>query len=141
MEFDLEEFLPYRLFQAAEHASRSFQSLYKSEFGITRTEWRVLFNIAQYGPISAREIIERTGLDKSVISRAVLSLESRNWIERHYSKSNRRTHQLNLSELGKVKSQELRKIAANFDLDLKSKFNPKEISSLMRILRNIEALK
>ena len=141
MEFNLEEFLPYRLFQAAEHASRSFQSLYKNEFGITRTEWRVLFNIAQYGPITAREIIERTGLDKSVISRAVVSLEDRNWIERHYSKSNRRTHKLNLSDLGKVKSQELRKIAANFDQDLKSKFNPNEISSLMRILRDIETLK
>jgi len=139
MEFDLEEFLPYRLFQAAEHASRSFQSLYKIEFGITRTEWRVLFNIAQYGPITARQIVERTGLDKSVISRAVLSLEERKWIQRHYSKSNRRTHQLNLSELGKLKSQELRKIAADFDQDIKSKFKQNEISSLMRLLRDIEA--
>ena len=82
MAFDLETFLPYRLFQAAEPASREFYPKYRDAYGLARTEWRVFVNIGQYGPMSSSEIAQRSGLEKPKISRAVLKLEDRGWIER-----------------------------------------------------------
>ena len=44
-EFNLHDFLPYLLNQAAEESSLAFQQIYKGRYGMLRTEWRVLFHL------------------------------------------------------------------------------------------------
>ena len=58
-DFDLQYFLPYLLNQAAEEASIAFQKVYKSRYGMLRTEWRVLFHLGRYGAMTATDIGER----------------------------------------------------------------------------------
>ena len=48
-EFQLQQFLPYLLNQAAEVSSLEFQQIYKDRYGMLRTEWRVLFHLCLYG--------------------------------------------------------------------------------------------
>ena len=98
--FDLEEFLPYRLYQAAEKASQNFRLVYTAGYGITRAEWRVLFNVGLYGPISSQQIVERTSLEKSKISRAVQRLVVRGWLARGDDREDRRRHALELTPEG-----------------------------------------
>lgn len=140
MKFDLEGFLPYRLFQAAEHTSRAFYLRYRDQFELTRTEWRVFFNIGQYGPLSASEIARRSGLDKPKISRAVLRLEDKGWIERKYSRDNRRSHQLALTKRGDENIEALRLLAAEFDREIQGKLDQNSMSDLMGQLKKIDAL-
>ena len=45
--FDLRDFMPYLLNQAADASSRDFQSYYKGKYGMLRTEWRVLFHLGR----------------------------------------------------------------------------------------------
>lgn len=141
MIFDLERFLPYRLFQAAEHTSRAFYGVYKERFGLSRTEWRVLFNIAQYGPISGVEIARRSGLEKAKISRSVLRLEDLGWVERLYSRENRRTHDLKLTGDGDKAIAQLSELASDFDDIAKAHLGVKSIDDLLHKLRCIEELK
>ena len=42
-DFDLQDFLPYLLNQAAEASSLSFQHVYKSRYGMLRTDWRAVY--------------------------------------------------------------------------------------------------
>ena len=59
-DFDLQNFLPYLLNQAAEESSLAFQNIYKDRYGMLRTEWRVLFHLGIYGRLTAKEICERS---------------------------------------------------------------------------------
>lgn len=138
MAFDLERFLPYRLYQAAEFTSRAFHAVYKERYGLSRTEWRVLFNIGQYGPISGVEIARRSGLEKPKISRAVLHLEDRGWIERLYSRENRRTHDLKLTKEGESAIAELSQLASQFDDIATMNLGAKSLNDLLETLRRIE---
>ena len=83
--FDLSDFLPYLLNQAAEASSLEFQQLYKDRYGILRTEWRVLFHLGIYGRMTAREICDRTAMHKTKISRAVQKLADRRFLTRDRS--------------------------------------------------------
>ena len=75
-EFDLKDFLPYLLNQAAEEASLGFQVLYKERYGMLRTEWRVLFHLGRYGDMTAKEICDRARTHKTKVSRAVAALHT-----------------------------------------------------------------
>jgi len=80
--FELQDFLPYQLNQAAEAASLSFQQIYKGRYGMLRTEWRVLFHLGLYGQMTATEIGQRSRMHKTKISRAVSALEEKRFLTR-----------------------------------------------------------
>jgi len=76
-DFDLQDFLPYLLNQAAEASSLAFQETYKGRYGMLRNEWRVLFHLGIYGRMTARDIGQRARMHNTRISRAVAKLEAR----------------------------------------------------------------
>ena len=78
--FELETFLPYRLAMAAGRVSRIFAERYRSEFGISIAEWRVIANLTQKEAVSVRDIFERVDMDKSKVSRAASRLEKAGYI-------------------------------------------------------------
>ncbi len=51
--FDLAQFLPYLLNQAAEASSLAFQQFYKDRHGTLRAEWRVPVPLGLYVPVTA----------------------------------------------------------------------------------------
>lgn len=78
----LESFLPYRLNLVSETVSQAFASLYETQFGIARPEWRVIALLGQYGQLTAKTIGERSAMHKTKVSRAVASLEKRKLVVR-----------------------------------------------------------
>ena len=48
-DFDLEQFLPFRLNRAAEFVALRFAAAYKAEYGLTRPEWRTLAALGAAG--------------------------------------------------------------------------------------------
>lgn len=140
MSFDMETFLPYRLYQAAEMTGRAFEREYGARYGLRRTEWRVLFNVGQYGPISAVEISRRASLEKTKISRAVHRLQERGWLKRLYSKGNRRTHDLELTGDGRRIFQELTLMASEFNARFEDKIGQNELDKLITQLNDLQLL-
>ena len=139
MTFDLENFLPYRLYQAAEQTSQAFYSYYKDRYGLGRSEWRVLFNIGQYGPISAVEISRRSNLEKTKISRAVQKLEEREWLRRVYKADDRRRHNLELTDDGRKAFEDLVALAATFDAEIRASIGSRSADDLLLKLKYLEA--
>ena len=138
--FNLEEFLPYRLYQATERSSQRFREVYTARYDISRVEWRVLFNVGLYGPINSQEIVERTVLDKSKVSRAVQRLVVRGWLTRDGDTQDRRRKALGLTEEGRVVLAELSERAKSHNAAIIREIGPEKAEELLGLLRQIEAM-
>lgn len=102
MSFDLAAFLPYQLAVASSRISKGFADRYRTEFGLSIPEWRVLAHLAQSGSVSVREIHARVDMDKSKVSRAAARLETAGLIEKRENPDDRRLLDMRLTEAGRA---------------------------------------
>lgn len=137
--FDLQQFLPYLLNQAAEESSLAFQKLYKDRYGMLRTEWRVLFHLGIYGEMTARDIGLKAKIHKTKISRAVAALEDRRFLKRTRSPFDRRREDLSLTKAGHAAYQDLMAVAESYQSDLLRGFSDVEVTQLTQMLHRLVA--
>ena len=114
-DFDLQDFLPYLMNQAAEALSLDFQRHYKGKYGMLRTEWRVLFHLGRYGEMTAKDICDRARMHKTKVSRAVAALEAKRYLTRTRQEEDRRSETLRLTQAGTRVFRDLYEEAARFD--------------------------
>ena len=133
-DFQLQYFLPYLLNQAAEASSLEFQQIYKSRYGMLRTEWRVLFHLGLYGQLTASEIGQRARMHKTKISRAVHRLTERRFVTRSRDPEDRRVEHLSLTRQGQAAYDDLRAVARRYDAALMDALDPAEADVLRRAL-------
>ncbi len=138
-EFQLQNFLPYMLNQAAEASSLAFQDVYKKRYGMLRTEWRVLFHLGVYGQMTASDICARARMHKTKISRAVHRLTERRFIERVTDTQDRRVAHLTLTAQGAAAYDDLRDVAERYERDLLAHLAPEEVVALRRALAKLSA--
>ncbi|MCF3596045.1 MarR family transcriptional regulator [Rhodobacteraceae bacterium LMO-12] len=136
-QFDLQDFLPYLLNQAAEESSLGFQQVYKGRYGMLRTEWRVLFHLGIYGQMTAREIGRRSKMHKTKISRAVAKLSERRYLTRTRDEADRRLEYLDLTTAGMRAYRDLREVALEYNAGLLEQFTDEEAKVLRRLLRKL----
>lgn len=135
--FDLKDFLPYLLNQAAERTSLDFQHCYRDRYGMLRTEWRVVFHLGRYGEITAKEICDRSRLHKTKVSRAVAALEKKRFLVRTQSDDDRRHARLSLTDAGKAAYEDLSLEAQRYDRQMMVGFSKAEQEILRRCLTRI----
>jgi DNA-binding MarR family transcriptional regulator len=135
--FDLQNFLPYLLNQAAEESSLAFQQVYRDRYGMLRTEWRVLFHLGLYGRLTAKEIGTRSKMHKTKISRAVQRLEERRFLTRAPDEADRRQEYLDLTVQGHVAYRDLHAVAHRYDAALADTLTPEEERILRAALRKL----
>lgn len=138
--FDLQNFLPYLLNLAAEASSLEFQRYYKRNYGMLRTEWRVMFHLGRYGEMTAKEICERARLHKTKVSRSVAALEKKRYLKRSTNETDRRQEDLDLSVAGRQVFEDLLSAAARYDAQLSDNLTPQENVFLRDCLRKIAKL-
>jgi DNA-binding MarR family transcriptional regulator len=136
-DFELADFLPYMLNQAAEASGLAFQRVYKDRYGMLRTEWRVLFHLGLYGEMTAVEIGRRAGLHKTKISRAVTRLAERRFLTRRRDGSDRRIEHLCLTDAGHAAYRDLAAVARDYNAALEARLAPEEALHLRAALRKL----
>ena len=134
MSIDLENFLPYRLDRISEALSRHFQPVYRDEHGMTRPEWKVLAHLGQAETLTAREIVRRTGLHKTKVSRAVSALENRRWLERNRDEADRRIEHLTLTRTGRKGYDALTALLKTREAELLNRLSGEEMETGGRAL-------
>jgi DNA-binding MarR family transcriptional regulator len=138
--FDLQDFLPYLLNQAAEATSRGFQATYRDQFGLTRTQWRVMANLGRFGAMTARDICRISHIDKTKVSRAVAGMEAEGLLSRVTNDLDRRAENLSLTPKGRSVFSEIGHRALAFDADLRARLGPELSARIDSLLREIIAL-
>jgi len=139
-DFDLLNFLPFLLNQAAEESSLEFKQIYKNRYGMLRTEWRVLFHLGNYGEMTAKDICQSAKMHKTKISRAVSKLEQRRFLKRIRDENDRRVERLSLTQAGNAAYRELSAIAWNYDAKLAAQFTSEEAALLRAMLRRLAGM-
>ena len=135
--FELSDFTPYLLNQAAEAQSQRFSRVYRERYGMLRTEWRVLFHLGRYGEMSAREISDRASIHKTKVSRAVAALERKRFLARRPSEADRRVELLSLRPPGRAAFAELSEAAAEHERALAARIGAERLAELRRLLREL----
>ena len=128
--FQLDDFLPYLLNRAAEATSLEFQAFYKQRYGMLRTEWRVLFHLGRYGPLTAKSICARADIHKTKVSRAVSALEKRRFITRETVQEDRRHEVLTLTKPGTDAFEDLVQAAETYNAKLAALLSANEKATL-----------
>ena len=136
-EFDLEEFLPYLLNQAAEATSRSFEQIYSAKYNMTRTQWRVLANLGKFGDMTAKDICKISHIEKTKVSRAIVALEESGFLVRQVSADDRRVENLSLSTNGRRIFSELGKRALDYDRQLRIRLGAEVSEKLTKVLKTM----
>lgn len=138
--FDLERFLPYLLNQAAEASSRSFADVYRQEFGISRTQWRVMANLSKFGGMTASEICRISHIEKTKVSRAVGQLQDMGYLVRSRSTDDKRRENLSLTQAGQEAFEQLGARGLAYQAQLAAALGADRLKELEAILQEIRAL-
>ena len=137
-DFDLEQFLPYRLSILTNTISQGIAASYRDKFDITVTEWRILAVLGRYPGLTASEVVERTAMDKVAIHRAVKTLMSKNLLERRIDSADRRRRKLCLSKgKGQKVLKEIIPRARNYEKKLFETLNPAETQAFLATLEKL----
>lgn len=99
-EFELEQFLPYRLSLLSNTVSEGIASDYRSHHKLSVTEWRVLAILGRFSGLTASAVTDRGAMDKVAVSRAVSKLEDKGMLLRTTHTRDRRCVTLTLSRQG-----------------------------------------
>lgn len=117
-DFDLERYLPYRFTVLSARLSSELAKTYKTDFGISMPEWRVLLNVGYSDSPSIRDIEKRVSLEKSKVSRAAAKLEAKGYVTKKTDDTDRRLLKLALTSQGAELLGQLIPIAQSFQAEL-----------------------
>lgn len=138
--FDLDGFLPFVLHHTSEKVSFGFRDIYRDRYRMTRSEWRVLATLGQYGPQTATGIGTRTGLHKTKVSRAVASIEARHWLKRQQDENDRRIALISLTRQGESAFASLATAGIAFNQKARAHLGGQDFDALMNLLGKLEAM-
>ena len=135
----LEHFLPYQLSILSNTVSQAIASDYQQRFDLGVNEWRVMAVLARFDRLSAREVAERTAMDKVAVSRALARLVAAGRVDRSIHDDDKRRSVLRLSPAGWLVHDEVAPMARSRERDLLTKLDVDERAWLQRILNKLLA--
>lgn len=139
-QFELENFLPYRLSLLTNTISQGMARSYGIVHDISVTEWRVLAVLGRFSGLTASEVAERTAMDKVAISRAVKGLEEKGLLERRTDEADRRRQNLVITRgAGQAVLREVIPMAQRYESELVGALDRNELSQLLRLMNKLQA--
>ena len=135
----LEAFLPYRLSIASNTISAGIADLYAEKFNLTIAQWRIMAVIGRFDGLSAREVAERTAMDKVAVSRALKGLEASGHLHRTTSEEDRRRSVLALTSNGRVVYNQIAPVAMDYERRLLEGMSDDEQQTLARLLDRLRS--
>ena len=135
---ELEHFLPYQLSIVSNTVSQAIADDYQRRFDLGVTEWRVMAVLGRFEGLSAREVAERTAMDKVAVSRALARLVEAGRVDRATHDGDKRRSVLNLSEAGWAIHDQVAPMARAREREVLAKLDAQERVWLERILDKLQ---
>jgi len=134
---DLEHFLPYRLSVLTNRVSDAIAREYSNRFGLSIPEWRVMAVLGGTPDLSARDVAERTAMDKVQVSRAVESLVRARRVARTVDAEDGRISRLALTAKGRAIYDEVVPLALHLEEVFLSALKPEERRQLETLMAKL----
>jgi DNA-binding MarR family transcriptional regulator len=143
-DFQLDEFLPYRLSVAANRVSRMFSRRFADTFGLSIPEWRVLAVLGRVGSASPSAVGEMAAMDKVKVSRAAASLVARGMLRQTQDPDDGRARVLRMTRKGSSAYEGAVPLAREMEGEIASGLSRPEWAALHkalnRLLLHVESL-
>ena len=91
-------------------------------------------HLGEFDQLTAKDICERASLHKTKVSRAVVALEDKRWLNRSTSKQDRRAEHLILSKAGEQAYHALTKEADKLNAKLVAGLSAEELTTFRKVL-------
>lgn len=135
-DFILKDFLPYRLSIAANTVSKRIAKTY-APYKLSPTQWRVMAVLASAEKKTAQAVADKTGMDKTTVSRSVGKMLERGLVKRGASERDGRSAPLSLSREGKAMFAKIAPEALRQEKALKDMFSDADMQKLTSFLDRI----
>jgi DNA-binding MarR family transcriptional regulator len=136
-DFQLDDFLPYRLSVAANRVSRMFSRRFAEAFGLSIPEWRVLAILGRVGTASPSAVGEMAAMDKVKVSRAAASLVARGLLRQTQDPDDGRARVLRLTRKGTSAYHGAVPLARQMETEIASGLSRAEWASLNKALNRL----
>lgn len=134
----LDHFIPYRMSVASNMVSDVIASAYRSLFGLSVPEWRLVAVLAEKHTLTQFELCTATQMDKVMVSRAAGALVDRGLVERSPNPDDRRSHLLSLTADGRALYGDVAPKALALEKELLSNFRKDEVEKLVEMLLRLQ---
>lgn len=135
----LAEFLPYVLSITSNAVSGRIAMEYRTRFGLSVPEWRVMAVLGDFGPHTQRELTRLTLMDKVAVNRACKVLEDRELALRTPNAQDGRSHLLELTEAGVKMHDEIMPLAVAMEERIFASFSEEELTQFRKMLERVRA--
>lgn len=143
VKLDLERYVPALLLRLSNMVSSSASQVYRTRFGVSVTEWRLLAYFKLNPWSTASQACAYMGLDKGAVSRSIAVLTGGGWLDARPKGLRKVEYRLNAS--GNKLHDEIFQLAMARERALLGGFTPAERDLLLvlmkRMLENAEGLR
>jgi DNA-binding MarR family transcriptional regulator len=133
----LKEFLPYQLSITSNAVSGRIALEYRTRFGLSVPEWRVMAVLGDSGALTQRDLTSSTLMDKVAVNRACKVLEERGLVWRRPNAQDGRSHLLELTGEGTRMHDEIMPLALEMERRLFATFAEEEIAQFRHLLSRV----
>ncbi|MFC3100296.1 MarR family winged helix-turn-helix transcriptional regulator [Altererythrobacter lauratis] len=133
----LSRFLPYQLSITSNAVSGRIAQEYRQRFGLSVPEWRVMAVLGDSGPLTQRDLTQRTLMDKVAVNRACKVLEERGLAARTPNAQDGRSHHLGLTEAGRTMHGQIMPLAVEMESRVFASLTPEEIGQFRTLLHKV----
>lgn len=133
----LSDFLPYRLSITSNAVSGRISQEYRTRFGLSIPEWRVMAVLGDAGSLTQRDLTRLTLMDKVAVNRACKVLEERDLVVREPNASDGRSHLLELTAAGKEMHGQIMPLALEMERRLFARFSDEEVETFRALLGRV----
>ena len=130
----LQESVLYQMYRTAMRGTLAKSEYIEKEVGLRMAEWKVMLIIGAFGPVSTKEIAERSSLDKPSISRTSEKLVARKLATSAENPGDRRKVALTLTKAGRAKYVKLLHALSSWDKSLLECLGADQIETLKTIV-------
>jgi DNA-binding MarR family transcriptional regulator len=133
----LAKFLPYQLSITSNAVSGRIAQEYRQHFGLSVPEWRVMAVLGDSGPLTQRDLTQRTLMDKVAVNRACKVLEERGLAARTPNEEDGRSHHLDLTEAGEAMHDQIMPLAREMERRVFAGFTGEELAQFRSLLDRV----
>ena len=131
--------LGFRISSAYRRVDRMFNRALKG-LGISHAHGQVLLCLLQDGPMLAKDVAERTGFDRSTVSRLVKELGRRKLVRRIKHPEDGRARLLEPAKRGEAIRNDLRDIQRQINADLRKQLPDADIEGFRNVTEVMDRL-
>jgi DNA-binding MarR family transcriptional regulator len=131
-----DDFLPHLIARLAYQLNGDLIEKLRHE-GINVTRWRILAVLAMGDGITIKEIIDRTMLQQSALSRALMNMEAEQYVRRVLRRADARYVEVFLTDKGRALFNSLNIVVRRRQQRLLQGFTPREVAAAFAVIRRM----